>query len=303
MKTIGITGGTGFIGRHLTQLLVEKGYKVIIFSRSAGKKGDGNVSYAHWDPDKREIDQAALGKIDGIIQLAGASVAEKRLTEKRKQEVIDSRVQSTNFLISQLKVHAPGCKSFIAASATGFYGPDRPGMMPFTEASPPYNDFLGETCRQWEAATEKAGNHFRTVIIRIGIVLGKDGGAFPELAKPLSFGVMPILGSGKQVVCWIDIDDLARLFLFMLENEGLSGIFNGVAPNPVTHKELMYAIAKEKGGLKIPVPVPAFVLKIALGEMSTEILKSCTVSAAKTLGTGFTFRHPDLSGTLKRLSK
>ncbi len=303
MKTVGITGGTGFIGRHLTELLVEKGYKVIVFSRSAGKQSDKNTSYAHWDPDKREIDSSALSKIDGIIQLAGASVAEKRLTEKRKQEIIDSRVQSTDFLIEQLSAHAPACKSFIAASATGFYGPDIAGATPFTENAPPYHDFLGETCRQWEVATANASSFLRTVIIRIGIVLGKGGGAFPEFARPLTFGVMPILGSGKQVVSWIDVDDLARMFLFILENERFSGIYNGVAPNPVTHKELMYAIAKEKGGLKIPVPVPAFALKVALGEMSTEILKSCTVSAAKTLGTGFTFEYPELTGTLQKLCK
>ena len=274
MSIIGITGGTGLIGRHLTALLVEKGYKVIIFSRSAGKTGDKNISYTYWDPEKSEIDRAALGNIDCIIQLAGASVAQKRLTAKRKQEVINSRVQSTNFLLTQLKEQAPNCKTIIAASATGFYGPDTPGSIPFTETAPTYNDFLGETCRQWEDATEKANSFMRTVIIRIGIVLGKDGGAFPELAGPLSFGIMPILGSGKQVVSWIDIDDLAGLFLFALENEGISGVYNGVSPNPVTHKQLMYAIAREKGGLSIPAPVPAFALKIALGEMSTEVLKS-----------------------------
>jgi uncharacterized protein (TIGR01777 family) len=301
MKTIGITGGTGFIGGHLTELLIRKGYKVVIFSRSTKNVESEYVSYAHWDADKGEIDKPALARIDGLVHLAGASIAEKRLTEKRKQEIIHSRVQSTGFLVAQLKAHAPKCKTLVAASAMGFYGPDRAGMPPFTETAAPYDDFLGNTCKQWEAATMQAGDFLRTVIIRIGIVLGKDGGAFPELSRPLSFGIMPILGGGNQVVSWIEVTDLARLFTFALENGAMSGVYNGVSPNPVSHRQLMQAIAKEKGGLAIPVPVPAFVLKIAVGEMSIEVLKSCTVSAAKTTAAGFNFDHPDITGALKKL--
>ncbi len=301
MKTIGITGGTGFIGRHLTEHLIGKGYKVVIFSRSAKNAGSEYVSYAHWDAEKGEIDKPALSRLDGLVHLAGASIAEKRLTEKRKKEIINSRVHSTGFLVAQLKEHAPGCKTLVSASAMGFYGPDRPGAPPFTESAPPYDDFLGNTCRQWEAATMQAQDLLRTVIIRIGIVLGKDGGAFPELSGPLSFGVMPILGGGKQVVSWIEVTDLARLFTFALENTAMSGVYNGVSPNPVSHRQLMYAIAKERGGLAIPVPVPAFVLKIALGEMSAEVLKSCTVSSDKTTASGFGFEHPEIAGALKKL--
>lgn len=301
MKTVGITGGTGFIGRYLTEVLIDKGYKVLIFSRSARNHASESVSYAHWDAEKGEIDKAALARLDGLVHLAGESIAEKRLTEKRKQEIINSRVHSTDFLVAQLKAHAPACKTLVAASAMGFYGPDRPGTSPFTESAPPYDDFLGNTCRQWESATLQAKDFLRTVIIRIGIVLGKDGGAFPELSGSLSFGVMPILGGGKQVVSWIEVTDLARLFLFALENGAMSGVYNGVSPNPVSHRQLMHAIAKEKGGLAIPMPVPAFVLKIALGEMSTEVLKSCTVSAAKTIAAGFNFDYPDINGALKKL--
>jgi uncharacterized protein (TIGR01777 family) len=290
MKVIGITGGSGFVGNHLAALLTGKGYEVIIFTRSAAANpAKNNVSYAHWDASKNECGLSALQKIDAIVNLAGAGIADKRWTEKRKKEILQSRV------------HAPNCKTFIGASATGFYGPDREGAIPFTEIAPAGNDFLGDVCRQWEAASQVANDFARTVILRFGVVLGKDGGAFPKLAAPLSFGIMPILGSGRQVMSWIAIDDLARLILFALETQKLSGIYNAVAPVPVTQKELMSTIATIKGGVKIPLPAPAFLLEIMLGEMSEELLKSCTASAAKTLATGFVFDCPDITKAVSSL--
>jgi NAD dependent epimerase/dehydratase family enzyme len=137
--------------------------------------------------------------------------------------------------------------------------------------------------------------------LRFGIVLGKEKGAFPRFAKPLSYGILPILGSGKQTVSWIEVTDLARLILFALENEQLSGIYNAVAPNPVSQKKLMETIAGIKGGVRIPVPVPAFVLKILLGGMSVEILKSCTVSADATLASGFHFNYPEINSVVSAI--
>ncbi len=302
MKTIGITGGTGFVGRHLTTLLINKGYNVVIFTRNAPKdRINQQLTYAHWDADKRECDINALKELQAVVHLAGAGIADKRWTEKRKKAIFDSRVTGTDFLVSQLKDYAPGCKTFIAASATGFYGPDQEEKIPFTETALPYNDFLGNTCKQWEMASQKASEFARTVILRFGIVLGKESGAFPQFAKPVSFGIMPVLGSGNQRVSWIAVNDLARLVVFALEHDRMTGVFNAVAPNPVSHRLLMSVIAKEKGGLKIPVPVPAFLLKILLGEMSAEVLKSCTVSAQKTMDTGFTFQHPDISSAVKTI--
>jgi uncharacterized protein (TIGR01777 family) len=301
MATIGITGGTGFIGQHLTGLLVEKGYEVVIFTRDvARKQSQKNVTFVHWNSDIGECDINGLRSIDGIVHLAGAGIGNKRWTDDRKKKIVDSRVKVTDFLVSRLKEFSSGCKTFVAASAIGYYGPDK-GPGPFTENAQPHNDFLGDTCRQWEAASEKAREFARTVTLRFGIVLGKESGAFPKLAKPMSFGIMPVLGTGKQVVSWIEVDDLARLILYSIENPSIEGTYNAVTPNPVTHGELMNTIASEKGGIKIPVAAPAFVLKTILGEMGDEVLKSCTVSAQKTLNTGFTFKHPEIKSAVKAI--
>jgi len=294
MNTIGITGGTGFVGQHLTALLLQKGYKVIIFTtRRARTPAKGNVSYAHWHPNKEKCDINALKEVNAMVHLAGAGIADKRWTAARKKEITDSRIKGTGFLVTQLKTHAINCKTFIAASAIGFYGPDY-GKGPFTENDAPYNDFLGNTCRQWEESSQQASSFLRTAILRFGIVLGEESGAFPQFLKPMSLGVMPILGSGGQMMSWIAVTDLARLIVFALGNEQFSGIYNAVAPHPVSHWQLMKTIAAKKGGFKIHIHVPSFALKILLGEMSGEILKSCTVSAQKTLDAGFIYSYPDL---------
>ncbi len=302
MKTIGIVGGTGFVGKYVTTLLVEKGFNVTIFTRDTNKKqGSAQVTYAKWDAEKGICDMDAIKKLDGVVHLAGAGIADKRWTEERKREILDSRVNSTDLLVQSINTHGQQCKVFVAASAIGIYGADDSRHTPFIEDSRPSDDFLGTTCRIWEDASQKAASIMRTVIIRIGIVLGKEGGAFPQFAQPMTFGVVPILGGGDQVVSWIEVEDLARLIIFGLEHDHMSGVYNGVAPKPETHKDLMKTIAKIKGGIKIPVPVPSFVIKAMLGEFSIEILKSTTVSAQKTLISGFKFNYPELDGAVRRI--
>jgi uncharacterized protein (TIGR01777 family) len=301
MKTIGITGGAGFVGKRLTTLLLSLGYEVVVFTRNNTLTNTHKgLTFAHWDPNHEQCDTDALRRLDAIVHLAGAGIADKRWTKERKKEIVHSRVHGTGFLASQLSNHAPDCKTFVAASAIGYYGPDLNMNAPFNESDPPATGFICDTCVKWEAAAQKAA-HMRTVILRIGIVLGKESGAFPRLAQPLSSGIMPILGTGNQVVSWIAVDDLTRLMVAALENEELSGVYNAVAPNPVSHLQLMQAIAKAKGGLKIPVPAPSFILKLILGEMADEILKSCTVSAQKTLSTGFTFTYPEIKSAVEAL--
>ncbi len=304
MKTIGITGGTGFVGQHLKALLLKNGYKVIIFTTGSTKKAEEfHVTYANWNPEKGTIDQEAMRQISAMVHLAGAGIADKRWTSARKKEIVDSRVKGTEFLVAQLKQYAVFCETFVCASATGFYGEDKGGQ-PFTEDAQPATDFLGETCRQWEEAAHKAEGSFKTAILRFGIVLGKESGAFAEFVKPMKFNIVPILGSGRQMVSWIEVNDLARLILFAIENKQFEGIYNAVTPGAVSHKAMMKTIALHKMSLAITVPVPAILLKLMLGEMSTEILKSCHVSAKKTLASGFTFYTPDLvNAVVEILSK
>jgi uncharacterized protein (TIGR01777 family) len=299
MKTIGITGGTGFIGSHITKLLIDKGYHVVIFTRNPDRfKGNSNLRHAYWDPKKQEADTSILQTLDGIIHLAGEGVADKSWTAERKKQILESRTQGTGFLVKLLQEHAPNCKVFVGASAIGYYGPDKGGH-PFTENDPPYDDFLAGVCKQWEAASEPLA--IRRVIIRTGIVLGKDGGAFPEFEKPTRFGIYPKLGGGRQILSWIHIDDLAALYVYALEHEHMHGAYNAAAPAPVSQKLLMYTIAHVKNFPPLGIPVPAFILKLMLGEMSIEVLKSATVSSAKTEASGFAFQYTTISKAVQQL--
>ena len=304
MKKIGITGGTGFIGRNLTALLIRKGYEVVIFTTGKIKhRGKQHISYTYWDPSEEIIDIDVLSNIDAMVHLAGAGIADRRWKDKRKKEIVESRVKTTAFLVKMLDAHGASCKTLIAASATGFYGPDSHYSSLFAETAPPFNDFLGETCRQWEAASEQISDTIRRVVLRFGIVLSKGGGAFQQFVNPMSFGVLPILGSGGQVVSWIEMHDLVRLILFAIEHDTVSGIYNAVAPGHVSNRQLMHTIAAEKAGIKIPFHVPSGLLKVLLGEMSTEVLKSCTVSADKIINAGFVFDHPDINSAVKAILK
>ncbi len=303
MKTVGIAGGSGFVGRHLAALLENKGFQVIIFSRGDTKKSEKNIRFARWNPARKEIDTSALAEVNIMINLAGAGVADHRWTDDYKKEIISSRVDATHFLLEVLRSHAPSCTTYIATSATGYYGPDRPGSIPFTETDPPYPDFLGEVCKLWEEATQQAASTYRTTIFRLGIVLGKDGGAYPKLTGSMSFGVKPILGSGNQMVSWVHVTDLARMMLSAIEHEQISGTYNAVSPKPVSHKSLMHAFAKAKGGISIPVPVPAFMLNVMMGESSIEVLKSCTASAAKISGSGFQFNYANIDQAANDLAR
>ena len=286
--TVGITGGTGFIGHHMCKLLQESGHEVVIFTRTPMKQHDlPHVHYAYWNPYLDKFDLIHLQKVDAMIHLAGAGIADKRWTAKRKEEIVHSRVHTTNFLVGKLREYGENCKVLLSASAIGYYGPDRAGHSFFKETDEYYDDFLGNTCARWEAEAHKAEDFIRTVIFRFGIVMGKEDGMFPQLSKAAAAGVLPILGGGKQMISWIHADDLCRMMIRAIENEEIKGVYNAVSPHPVSQKQLMAIIAKVRGGLKIPIPVPVAALKIMLGEMSSEVLKSTTVSAEKTLKAGF----------------
>jgi hypothetical protein len=303
--TILITGGTGLVGKALTEALLQKGFRVIILTRNPAsqKTNQPHLSFAAWNIEKQFIDKDAFAKADYIIHLAGASVAEKRWTKKRKNEIVSSRVESSRLIAESLKTIPNRIKAVISASAIGWYGADDlNNKKPFTEEVGPANSFLGQTCRQWEAAIEPVSfSEKRLVKFRIGIVLSNEAGAFKEFKKTLKFGIAAILGSGKQVISWIHIDDLVRLFLFAIDNETIEGTFNAAASNPVTNKDLVIQIAKAKGKFFIPLHVPSFILKIVLGEMSVEVLKSTTVSAEKIQKAGFIFQYPEIEKAIDEL--
>ena len=299
-KIVGITGGTGFIGSHLSRMLVAKGYEVVIFTTNpAKKKGKHGYTYSYWNPEEGKCDLTSLKKLDAIVNLAGAGIADKHWTKKRKQEIVDSRVHATDFLTSRLREYGEHCKVFISASAIGYYGPDRGHAGPFDETAEHYHDFLGETSAKWEHSALAISDKIRTVIFRFGIVLGRENGALKKLLQPTAMGVLPILGNGHQMVSWIHVEDLSNMLYDAISNTELKGTYNAVAPHPVQHKELMKTIAHVKGGIKIPFHVPTPLLRFMLGEMSTEILKSCTVSDEKILKTGFTFQYDTVEKAVK----
>jgi uncharacterized protein (TIGR01777 family) len=304
MATVLITGGTGLIGTALTKALVQKGYEVIILSRSRKSSIQKNISYAVWDVNSQTIDEEAVKRTDYIVHLAGANVGEKRWTDERKKEIVDSRVDSGRLLVKALSEIPNKVKAIISSSAMGYYGPDAetPNPKPFVETDPPHNDFLATTVVQWEAAIEPVKNlEKRLVLFRTGIVLSNEGGAYKEFKKPLQFGLASILGSGKQTVSWIHIDDLVRLYIEAIENEKYNGVYNAVAPNPVSNKELIKEIARQTRKLHITANVPSAVLKMALGEMSIEVLKSTTVSSGKVQKEGFQFLYPTIQNAVKKL--
>jgi len=299
-KIIGITGGTGFVGSHLSRMLVAKGHEVVIFTtHPAKKKKKPGYTYSYWNPEEGKCDLVYLKKLDAVVNLAGAGIADKHWTAKRKKEIVDSRVHATGFMTSRLREYGEKCTVFISASAIGYYGPDRNGSEPFDENAQHYHDFLGETCAKWEDTAMSISDKIRTVIFRFGIVMGRESGMFKKLAQPMAMGVLPILGSGYQVLSWIHVEDLSNMLYKAITDDSVKGVYNAAAPHPVSHKTLMQMIAHEKGGIKIPFHVPAPLLRFMLGEMSKEVLKSCTVSADKALRSGFTFEYDTAEKAVK----
>ena len=304
MQTILITGGTGMVGQSLTNFLLAKGYYVIVLTRQQKQSSRAHFSFAQWDLNKGWIDPSAIAAADYIIHLAGEGVADKRWTTARKKAILDSRVNSSALLVKTLKENPNKVKAIVAASAIGWYGPDneKSKQSGFVETDPVDSSFLGDTCQQWEESMHPIkAMGIRLVTVRIGIVFNKMGGALAEFMKPAKLGAAAILGDGQQMVSWIHQQDLNRLMLFALETEQVEGVYNAVAPDPVNNAILTKAIAKRFHTWAIPFHVPSFILKIMLGEMSVEVLKSAKVSASKILAAGFSFDYASMDEALDDL--
>lgn len=298
-KNILITGASGLIGSRLTELLLQKGYHVSHLSRSPRL---GTVPVFAWDVKRGTMDYSALEGVDAIIHLAGTGIAEKPWTENRKREIVESRVQSTRLLIRELERRSHGVKTFLSASAIGFYGFG--GTEWFDEESPAGDDFLASVTRRWEEESSLAeGLGIRVAKVRIGIVLADSGGALKAMTTPIKFHIGAPLGSGNQFISWIHLDDVCRLFIHLLENSQLSGAYNATAPEPATNRDFTNAVANVLGR-RIWLPaIPEFVLKTLLGEMASLVLTGCRVSCDKARRSGFDHEYKHLTGALEALLK
>ncbi len=296
MAVVLITGGKGIVGKHLSNKLKEKGFTVAIVSRKS-LKGNEIRTYA-WDIDNNEIEKDAIETADYIIHLAGANIGDKRWTAKRRKLILDSRVKSGQLLFDKIKENKNNLKAFISASAIGYYGTITTDKI-FSEEDLPANDFLGETCRQWEQAAdnfEKLG--IRTVKIRTGIVLTEEGGALAKMITPVKLGIGSAIGSGRQFMPWIHIDDLCAIYIKAIEDIHMNGTYNAVSPNRITNIEFTKTLARV---LKKPLwfpKVPALLLKFIFGKMSEIILKGSSVSPEKIIKAGYQFEFSNLEETL-----
>jgi uncharacterized protein len=296
MDTVIITGGTGLIGNALSKFLLSRGYQVIILTRSPKRKKNSlpGISYAAWDVKEQNVNEEVFKKANYIIHLAGAGVADKPWTEKRKKEIVESRTKGSELLIKAMTSITNNIISVVSASAIGWYQQNKGYQS--VETDPPATDFLGETCVAWENSikpVEELGK--RLVILRTGIVLSNEGGAFPAFKRPIQYGIAGILGNGKQLISWIHIEDLCRLYLEAMVNTTWSGIYNAVSPGPVNNRNFTIQLAKKmKGSFFIPIPVPNFILRMMLGDRSEEVLKSSNISANKIKQQGFQFIYPTI---------
>lgn len=296
MKCV-ISGGTGFIGRRIVDRLLHNGHYVGVWSRKPGLEKRGAVQSFFWDPLQGEPPEESLNKMDAVIHLAGEQVAQ-RWNPEVKRRIRDSRVLGTRRLVDAIGrvQHKPTV--LVCASAIGYYG-DR-GDEVLTESSGPGSGFLADVCRAWEEEAGRAADFgLRVVKLRVGFVLGKDGGALAQMAPAFGAFVGGRLGSGRQWMPWIHAADLAEMFVYATEN-GVSGVWNACSPNPVTNA----AFTKELGsvlGRPTLFPVPPFALKLAFGEVGQHMLDSARVVPEAALKAGYRFRYPELGPALKNL--
>lgn len=285
------------IGSRLTEMLTQKGHQVSHLGRT---KKSGKVKSFVWDVEKEELDSEALSGVDTIIHLAGAGVADKRWNESRKKEILESRTKSSSLLYHTLKKGNHTVKTVVSASAIGYYGFCLDERI-FTEESNPGSDYLAQVTKQWEEAVDNISSlGIRVAKLRIGIVLSEKGGALVEMANPIRLGVGAALGTGRQYLSWIHIDDLCAMFMKAVEDDQMIGAYNAVC-DWVTNKALTRSIAKVlKKPLWLP-PVPGFIMKIIVGEMAVIVVNGSKVSSEKIRKTGFTFQYPNLSEALKSL--
>jgi len=293
-----ITGATGLIGTALQKSLREKGHDLLLVSRKEPK----DSTYVQWDPENGFAESERLEGIDAVVHLAGESVSGLRWTDEKKKAIRDSRVLGTRSVVDAISDLKKRPSVFIAASAIGFYG-DR-GDDEMTETSKAGKTFLAEVSREWEAEARRAEDSgVRTVLLRTGIVLSKDGGALGTMLMPFKLGLGGVVGDGKQWMSWISLDDHVAVINYVLENESVRGAVNSVSPNPVTNEEFTKVMGEV---LYRPtfIPVPEFAVHLAFGEMGEALLlDSIRVIPKRLEDVGFTFKFPDLKKAIENAVK
>jgi uncharacterized protein len=296
MKLV-ITGASGFIGRELCQHLLQRGDSLILFTRGAPREPNSDRKrWHHWTPGTLRDWDTELDGVDGVINLAGEPIAEKKWTVTQRRRLEKSRVDTTHVLVQACAQARQRPRFLVNASAVGYYGARGDEIL--TEEAPPGTDFLGQLCRNWEAEAVRAEKlDMRVVLLRIGVVLGSGGGALEKMVPPFKWFSGGPLGSGKQWMSWIHLQDLVRLILFLIDNAQATGPINATAPNPERNKDFSRMLGKV---LHRPswMPVPGFLLRVGLGDMADMLLTGQRVIPAAAQRHGFQFRYPDLPAAL-----
>lgn len=295
-KKVLITGGSGMIGQRVTNMLLEKEYEVFILSRGKAEKNE--VRVIHWEPSRGLLDFPEGSHFHYVIHLAGAGIADKRWTDRRKTTIIESRTLSMGLLFDRLKRLKQPPEALISASAAGYYGSVTTEHI-FTEDDRPGSDFLAHCCMLWETSTEPfRALGTRVAILRTGVVLSDEGGMLPRLIPPIRYYAGAPMGSGEQYIPWIHLEDICRMYVFCLENN-CAGAFNAAAPLPVRQQQLTKEIARQLDKPLWLPRIPAWALKLVLGEMSTAVLEGSRISSEKIREKGFSFRYEKLNDALR----
>ena len=298
MKII-LSGGTGFIGKPLVRELLGQGHNVVILTRHAAQSSHEGLSYALWDGRNQGAWSQQVDGADAVINLAGESIGDKRWTKSQKEKILQSRLSATNALVTAITAAKQKPEVLISGSAVGYYGSIPEGNV--TEDVPAANDLHAQVCKEWENAAQKAETlNVRVVCLRTGIVLEKDGGALKRMLLPFKLFAGGPIGSGKQWMPWIHREDMLRAIMFVLENRAVRGPVNMTAPEPVRMREFAKALGKAMRRPSL-APVPGFVLKIILGELSVMVLTGQRALPKKLQQAGFQFTHPNISEALSSI--
>lgn len=300
MKKILIAGGTGFVGKRLVSFLAEQGYVIHVLTRKSMDHPSENIQFFKWNIEQQYIDKKAFDGVDVIINLTGANIAEEKWTKNRKQEIIDSRIKSINLLYQYVSENHLKINTFISSSGVGVYGAVTTAKI-YRETSEMGSDFLASVCQIWETAAMKFQDlGARTVILRKGVIMGKEGGMLQKLTPLAKQGISVSLGSGKQFMPWMDLRDLVRLYALILSNPEFCGVYNAVATEQITMNDLSKTLLKSFGKKSFLPNVPAFIIRLLYGEMSVMLLEGSRVSNEKLKSTGFSFEFDTIEKSLSQ---